>query len=63
MANRFCGENTRLIADTIEYCKINQKPCIILLADFEKAFDSINWSFFSNLVLSVLDLVPPFRHG
>ena len=44
MTNRFCGENTRIIADIIEYCKINQKPCIILLADFEKAFDSINWS-------------------
>ena len=50
MANRFCGENTRLIADIIEYCKINQKPCIILLADFEKAFDSINWSFLKSCI-------------
>ena len=50
MANRFCGENTRLIADIIEYCKIKQKPCIILLADFEKAFDTINWSFFKSCI-------------
>ena len=50
MANRFCGENTRLIADIIEYCKIYKKPCIILLADFEKAFDSINWSFLKSCI-------------
>ena len=50
MANRFCGKNTRLIADIIEYCKINKKPCIILLADFEKAFDSINWSFLKSCI-------------
>ena len=50
MTNRFRGENTRLITDIIVYCKINQKPCIILLADFEKAFDSINWNFFKSCI-------------
>ena len=50
MANRFCGENTRLTADITEYCKINQKPCIILLADFEKTFDSINWRFLKSCI-------------
>ena len=50
MANRFCGENTRLIADIIKYCKINQKPCITLLADFEKTFDTINWSFLKSCI-------------
>ena len=43
--NRFCEENTRLIADVIEYCKIYKHPCIILLIDFEKAFDTVRWSF------------------
>ena len=43
MKNRFCGENTRLIADVIDYCKLTMKLCTVLLADFEKAFDTINW--------------------
>ena len=46
MKNRYCGENTRLIADVIEFCKIKNFSCIILLVDFEKAFDTVNWSFF-----------------
>ena len=50
MANRFCGENTRLIADIIEYCKLDKKPCVILLADFEKAFDTIDWSFLKSCI-------------
>lgn len=45
MENRYCGENTRLIADIIEYCQIYKKPGIILLIDFEKAFDTISWKF------------------
>ena len=44
MKNRFCGENTRLIADVIDYCILTTKPCFVLLADFEKAFDTINLS-------------------
>ena len=60
MANRFCGINTRLIADIIEYFKINQKPCIILLADFEKAFDSINWNFFKSCIRH-FGFVPNFQ--
>ena len=44
MKNRFCGENTRLIADVIDYCNLTKNPCTVLLADFEKAFDTINLS-------------------
>ena len=44
MKNRFCGENTRLIAHVIDYCNLTTKPCIVLLTDFEKAFDTINLS-------------------
>ena len=29
----------------IDFCKLSKNPCIILLADFEKAFDKINWNF------------------
>ena len=43
--NRYCGENVKLISDVIDYCKFYDYPCLILLADFEKAFDTIKWSF------------------
>ena len=50
MKDRLCGENTRLISDIIEYCKINHLPSIILLADFEKAFDTVKWSFLTEIL-------------
>ena len=40
MQNRYYGENIRLINDIIDYCHITRKPSVILLVDFEKAFDS-----------------------
>ena len=42
---RFCGENTRLIADIMEYSKTHKIESILLLIDFEKAFDTISWNF------------------
>ena len=45
MESRFYGENIQLIANMIDFCKLSKNPCIILLADFEKAFDKINWNF------------------
>ena len=45
MQGRFCGENVRLISDIIDYCSFNKKPGLILLADFEKAFNTVNLSF------------------
>ena len=45
MANRYCGENVKLVSDVIDYCQFYDYPCLILLADFEKAFDTIKWSF------------------
>ena len=34
-----------MISDVIDYCQFYDYPCLILLADFEKAFDTIKWSF------------------
>ena len=42
---RFIGENTRLIYDIIEACNREKIEGIIILIDFEKAFDSISWKF------------------
>ena len=42
---RYIGENVRLIFETIEYVKSNKLPGLLLFADFEKAFDSLNHDF------------------
>ena len=43
--NRFIGENTRLTYDIINECNNQKQRGLILLIDFEKAFDSISWEF------------------
>ena len=42
---RFIGTNIRVIDDLIDYCHKFHKPGLILLIDFEKAFDTVNWKF------------------
>ena len=44
IANRFIGDNTRLLYDTINHCEVENKGLIIVL-DFAKAFDTIEWSY------------------
>ncbi len=41
--NRYIGETIRLIQDMMEYTKV--KAILLILLDFEKAFDSIEWKF------------------
>ena len=43
--NRFIGENIRLIDYIINYTNTEQIEGLFLFIDFEKAFDSIEWSF------------------
>ena len=42
---RYIGENIRTVSDVIDYFTANHKAGIILLVDFEKAFDTISWDF------------------
>ena len=42
---RYIGENIRTVSDVIHYLKEKNMDAIILLIDFEKAFDSVSWTF------------------
>ena len=50
---RYIGENTRLIYDILHFTEEQDILGILLLIDFEKAFDSISWMF----IESVLDFL------
>ena len=43
--NRFIGENIRTTVDIMTYCKMKKLPLLITQIDFEKAFDSLSWTF------------------
>ena len=42
---RYIGENIRLIYDIMQYTEKQNIPGMLLLIDFEKAFDSLSWTF------------------
>ena len=45
MKGRYIGENIRLLYDTILLTEKENIPGLLLMIDFEKAFDSVSWSF------------------
>ena len=45
LKGRFIGEKIRLIDSIICYARENNIPGLLLFLDFEKAFDTIEWSF------------------
>ena len=45
MSQRFTGDNLRLLYDILFYSKQLNKRGLLLLIDFEKAFDTVAWSF------------------
>ena len=60
LKGRFIGENTRLIYDVLHTTLEKKIPGIILLIDFEKAFDSISWKFMYQ-TLDFLKFGPDFK--
>ena len=46
----FIGENTRLLYDIMYHTEKFNKPGIVLLLDFEKAFDSVSWKYIDKVL-------------
>jgi hypothetical protein len=42
---RLIGQNIRIIKDLIDYCQVEDVKGLLVFLDFEKAFDTLNWSF------------------
>ena len=66
MKGRFIGENSRLVYDLMNYTEQKRIPGLLMLIDFEKAFDSISWKFILNslklfhLGNSIINWIKPF---
>ena len=50
MSGRYIGENTRLIYDILHITDKLDIPGLLLIIDFEKAFDSISWKFIEKVL-------------
>ena len=57
---RYIGQNIRLLSDIMEFSNDRQCPGILLFVDFEKAFDTLEWSFISK-TLETFNFGPNFR--
>ena len=60
MEGQYIGENTRLLYDIMQYTEEQHIPGLLLLIDFEKAFDSLSWRFIDK-VLDYFNFDPSIR--
>ena len=60
---RLIGENVRLISDIINYTATKNLSGLAAFLDFEKAFDSIDWTFLRSLTDLTLGLNGLFQNG
>ena len=56
----FIGQNIRLLNDLMEFTDDQKVPGILLFIDFEKPFDTIEWTFIQN-VLKCFNFGPVVR--
>ena len=61
ISGRYIGENTRLIYDIMNFTDETNIPGLLLIIDFEKAFDTISWTFIQR-VLSFFDFGESIKH-
>ena len=61
ISGRYIGENTRLIYDIMNFTDETNVPGLLLIIDFEKAFDTISWTFIQR-VLSFFNFGESIKH-
>ena len=59
--NRYMGYNIRLIEDVIDHFDKLQMNGVMFFADFQKAFDSLDWYFMFS-TLDFFNFGPSFKH-
>ena len=57
---RYIGQNIRLLDDLMNFTDVNKIPGILLFIDFEKAFDTLEWSFLHR-ALEIFNFGPKIR--
>ena len=57
----YMGDNTRLLYDIMSYTDCNQIPGLLMLIDFEKAFDTLSFSFIKQ-VFDFFNFGPMFKN-
>ena len=57
---RYIGQHIRLLDDLMNFTDVNKIPGILLFIDFEKAFDTLEWSFLHR-ALEIFNFGPKIR--
>ena len=57
---RYMGQNIRFLDDLINFTDVNNTPGILLFIHFEKAFDTLEWSFLHR-ALEIFNFGPKIR--
>ena len=52
LKDRYIGENIRLVYDIMSDLEVHNKKGLIILLDFEKAFDSLEWKYINKVLQS-----------
>ena len=52
ISGRYIGDNTRIVYDLMQFVDEKNIPGLLLLIDFEKAYDSLSWSFMKSILKS-----------
>ena len=58
---RYIGDNIRTILDILEITKKELDPGLLVMIDFEKAFDTVSWQFLYK-TLDYFNFGPVFKH-
>ena len=60
--NRYMGYNIRLTEDVIDHFDKLQMNGVMFFADFQKAFDSLDWNFMFSALDFLKNFGPSFKH-